>query len=102
MRIEFLDPAKEDFAEAIAFYNSESEGLGFRFALEVKRTLSSILQYPLAWPSLSKRTRRARTNGFPYGVVYQVRKDGVLIIAVMHLHRHPDSWKSRVRSNPPQ
>ncbi len=39
MGIEFLDPAKEDFAEAIAFYNCESDGLGFRFALEVKRTL---------------------------------------------------------------
>ena len=35
MRIEFLDPAKQEFAEAIAFYNEQSEGLGFRFALEM-------------------------------------------------------------------
>jgi len=46
MRIEFLDPAKKEFAEAIAYYNQESEGLGYRFAAEVRRTLSRIRQYP--------------------------------------------------------
>lgn len=46
MRIEFLDPAKKEFTEAIAYYNQESEGLGYRFAVEVGRTLSRIVQYP--------------------------------------------------------
>jgi len=27
--------------------------------------------------------------------IYQIRKDMILIVAVMHLHRHPDSWKHR-------
>jgi hypothetical protein len=38
MRIEFLDMAKKEFAESVAYYNGVSEGLGYRFALEVKRT----------------------------------------------------------------
>jgi plasmid stabilization system protein ParE len=83
--------------EAIAYYNRESEGLEYRFAGEVRRTLSRILQYPHAWPTISERTRRCRTSGFPYGLIYQVREDVILIVAVMHLHRHPDSWKSRLR-----
>lgn len=99
MRMEFLDPAKGELAEAIAYYNSESEGLGFRFALEAKRALSRISEYPQAWPSISRRTRRCRISGFPYGIVYQVRKELILIVAVMHLQRHPDSWKSRMRAN---
>ena len=98
MRIEFLDPAKQEFAEAIAFYNEQSEGLGFRFALEIKRTLSRILQYPNAWNPISKRTRRCRTDRFPYGVIYQIRKDSILVVAISHLHRHPDSWKRRLNS----
>jgi plasmid stabilization system protein ParE len=98
MRVEFLDPAKREFIDAIAWYNRESEGLGYRFAVEVRRTLSRILQYPHAWPLVSKRARRCRTSGFPYGVIYQPREDVILVIAVMHLHRHPDSWRARLPS----
>ena len=97
MRIEFLDPAKKEFAEAIAYYNLESEGLGYKFAVEVGRTLSRIVQYPNAWTRISKRSRRCRTCGFPYGIIYQAREDVILIVAVMHLHRRPNSWKSRLR-----
>ncbi len=98
MRIEFLDPAKKEFIEAIAYYNEQSEGLGYRFAAEVRRTLSRIVQHPDAWTPISERTRRCRTIGFPYGVIYQTQEEMILIVAVMHLHRHPDSWKSRLPS----
>jgi hypothetical protein len=98
MRIEFLEPAKKELAETIAYYNHESEGLGYRFAAEVGRTLSRIEQYPNAWPHISKRARRCRTSGFPYGVIYHAREDVILIVAVMHLHRHPNSWKSKLHA----
>jgi len=98
MRIEFLNPAEQELTAAIAYYNQESEGLGYRFASEVRRTLSRIQQHPHAWTPISERTRRCRTSGFPYGVIYQVREDAILVVAVMHLHRHPDSWKSRLPS----
>jgi hypothetical protein len=98
MRLELLDPAKAELIEAVAYYNRESEGLGYRFAGEVRRTFSRILQYPQAWTPISKRTRRCRTTGFPYGVIYQVRDDVILVVGVMHLHRHPSLWKGRLRS----
>jgi len=98
MRVEFLDPAKRELIEAVAYYNEQSEGLGYRFAAEVRRTVSRIVQYPQAWTPISERTRRCRTSGFPYGVIYQAREDVILIVAVMHLHRHPDSWRARLPS----
>ena len=73
MKIDFLSPATAEFKDAITHYNLPSEGLGFEFAAEVKRTLERIVQYPEAWSPLSKRTRRCRTNRFPYGVIYQIR-----------------------------
>ena len=97
MRIEFLPPARAELTDAISYYNIQSEGLGYEFAAEVKRTLERIVQYPDAWPKLSKRTRRCRTNRFPYGVIYQVRKETLLIVAVMHLSREPETWKPRLR-----
>jgi plasmid stabilization system protein ParE len=96
MKVRFLDPAEDEFREAIAYYNDQSEGLGFEFAAEVARTIERILQFPEAWTPLSKRTRRCRTNRFPYGIIYQVREDLILIVSVMNLYRDPDSWKSRL------
>ena len=97
MEVVFLPPAKAELAEAISYYNTQSEGLGYDFAAEVKRTLERIVQYPDAWFRLSKRTRRCRTNRFPYGVIYQIREETVLIVAVMHLSREPETWKSRLK-----
>ncbi|HPC94685.1 MAG TPA: hypothetical protein PLU87_07090 [Sedimentisphaerales bacterium] len=48
MKVEFLDPAREELTEAIAYYNRESEGLGFRFAAEVRRAISRITRHPHA------------------------------------------------------
>ena len=97
MRIEFLDPADAEFVETIAYYNLQSEGLGYEFAAETKRAIERILQFPNAWAPLSKRTRRCRTNRFPYGLIYQIRSNTILIVAVQNLHQHPDSWKSRLK-----
>ena len=98
MKIEFLPPARAELTDAISYYNTQSEGLGYEFAAEIKRTLGRIAQYPGAWFKLSKRTRRCRTNRFPYGVIYQIRKETLLIVAVMHLSREPERWKSRLRT----
>ena len=97
MKIEFLPPAKAELVEAISFYNKQSEGLGYEFAAEVKKTLERIIQYPDAWFKLSKRTSRCRTNRFPYGLIYQIREQSLLIVAVMHLSRDPKTWKSRLK-----
>ena len=96
--IKFLAPAEAEFLDAISYYNMQSEGLGYEFAAEVKKTIERIIQYPEAWAKLSKRTRRCRTNRFPYGVIYQIREETLLIVAVMHLGREPQSWKSRLKN----
>ncbi len=96
MLVKFLEVAKNELTDAVSYYNEQSEGLGFEFVLEVKRTISRIIEYPNAWIKLSANTRRCRINRFPYGIVYQVREEMVLIIAVMHLRRHTDKWKERL------
>ena len=98
INIKFLTPAEAEFFDAISYYNIQSEGLGYEFAAEVKRTIGRIIQYPEAWTKLSKRTRRCRTNKFPYGVIYQVKEETLLIVAIMHLSREPQNWKSRLKS----
>jgi plasmid stabilization system protein ParE len=96
VKIEFLTVAEIELQEAIDYYNHQREGLGDEFEEEVKRTLERIVQFPKAWSPLSKRARRCILKRFPYGVIYQIRPDSILITAVMHLHRDPKSWRSRI------
>lgn len=96
MKVEFLAAAEADLADAVSYYNEQSEGLGYEFTAEIKQTLGRILQFPGAWQPLSIHTRRCRTKRFPYGVVYQIRGDVALVVAIMHLCQRPDSWKRRL------
>jgi len=96
MNVEFLDPARAEFLEGVEYYNEQREGLGLEFSEEVRAGIRKIIEYPEAWPLVSKRTRRCRTKRFPFGIFYQVRGEMLLIIAVMNLHREPDSWKKRI------
>jgi plasmid stabilization system protein ParE len=96
VKVEFLSVAEAELTDAVDYYNGQSEGLGYEFAGEISQTIRRILSFPEAWTRLSARTRRCRTRRFPYGIVYQIRGDIILIVAVMHLRRHPDTWKSRL------
>jgi hypothetical protein len=96
MDVVFLPAAQAEFAEAVVYYNAQRDGLGEEFTEEVQRTIARIIEYPEAWSLLSRRTRRCPTNRFPYGIIYQVSGNMLLIIAVMHLHRAPQAWRSRL------
>ena len=93
----FLEPARIEFEEAINFYNQQRSNLGDDFATEVLNTINRILNHPEAWTKLSRRTRRCQTNRFPYGVIYQIRGDRILVIAVAHLRRKPMYWRDRLK-----
>ncbi len=96
MNIRFLDVASQELDDTIEFYNCERQGLGDNLYHEVKHALKSIAVFPNAWHPMSVRIRRCRVQRFPYGLIYQVRKDELLIVAVAHLHRKPDYWKRRI------
>src|SRR5262249_7084244 len=79
------------------YYEEKRIGLGDEFAQEVYSAINRILAHPNAWTRLSSRTRRCRTKRFHYGVVYQIRTEGILIVAVMHLSRKPGYWENRLK-----
>lgn len=81
---------------AVDYFNYEIPGLGEAFLSEVLRALDRIVKFPEAWQMCSKRTRRCQIRRFPYGIIYQIRKDEVLVIAIANLHRKPDYWKDRI------
>lgn len=93
MKARFLSTAEVELAAAITYYAGEESGLGSRFLLEVEATVRLIEAHPLAWMPLSPRARRCRVKHFPYGLIYQVRTEEILIVSVMDLRRDPKRWE---------
>jgi toxin ParE2 len=96
MRIRFLEIAQIELNEAIEYYNHETPRLGEEFLAEVLNVLDRIGRFPEAWHPCSKRTRRCQSRRFPYGIIYQIRKEEILVVAIANLHRKPDYWKDRI------
>jgi plasmid stabilization system protein ParE len=93
----FLEPAQIEFEEAVNYYNRQREHLGDEFAAEVLNAINRIVTHPEAWTRLSNRTRRCRTNRFPYSVIYQIRGDKILVVALAHSKRKPKYWRDRLK-----
>ena len=96
MSFRLLPPAAQEIKEAARFYEGRVLGLGFDFIAEVRATIRLILNHPHAWYPLDAEFRRCRTHRFPYGVISTIEADHVLIVSVMHLSRHPESWRKNL------
>jgi plasmid stabilization system protein ParE len=95
MNFAFHPEAEEEFNEAIEYYEEIEPGIGYDFALEVYSTIQRSVEFPKAWAIIEGEIRRSLVSRFPYGVLYSEEQEGIYIVAVMNLHRHPDYWKHR-------
>ncbi len=87
--------AEVDIDEAASWYEVERAGLGVNFIQDVNFLLERVEENPFQFPVVHGETRRAMTKRFPYGVFFTVDDEEILVLAVVHLHRHPDAWKKR-------
>lgn len=96
MRYEFHPEALAEYEEAGHYYAELQPGLDLRFVEYVEEAVQLILEDPNLWRPFDEDVRRCLTRVFPYGVLYTVEPDFVLIVAVAHCSREPGYWKHRV------
>jgi len=96
MKFRLLPPAKSELQSAAHYYESCVSGLGHDFLQEVRETIYRIIRWPRAWHPLDEEFRRCRTHRFPYAIIYTIENGEVLIVSVMHLRRHPESWRKNL------
>jgi plasmid stabilization system protein ParE len=89
--------AQLDVEEAVVWYESKEPGLGIRFLGELDSLMERIRAAPLQFPRIDSSVRRGLLKRFPYSVYFSADSERVELIAVLHQHRYPEAWKSRLR-----
>lgn len=96
MRIRFLEGAQSEVDDAAAYYEDREEGRGHDFLDELDRATRRIKSFPLASTEIEPGIRRCLLARFPYGIIYGIDEDLIVVIAVSHLHREPRYWVDRI------
>ena len=94
--VEFHPDAQDKFISAAQFYERQTEGLGLDFVATVQHAYERLPEFPASGTSFGRRLRRLLVPKFPYGLLYRVEPGRIYVIAVMHLHRRPGYWRSRL------
>ncbi len=93
-----LPEAEQEMLEAAFYYQSKASGLGIDYLSEVERAVEAIAESPYTWPILEGELRRRLVRRFPFGVLYRIDPDEIVVIAVAHLSKRPGYWKKRIRN----
>lgn len=93
--VRFLRPAELEMLDAAQYYENQAKGLGYDFLDQIDIAVRGIRENPERWPIIRGDIRRRLVQRFPYALLYQKESEGIVIQAVMHVHRRPDYWIGR-------
>jgi len=96
MHLSLSPNAEKDIDSAAYWYHSQRKGLGAEFLSAVERLLTKIHAQPLLYPafqhSSNRNLRCAIVRRFPYRIVFEIKKQQIIVLAVAHTSRKPDYW----------
>ncbi|MEK6794799.1 MAG: type II toxin-antitoxin system RelE/ParE family toxin [Spirochaetota bacterium] len=87
--------AETDLFESSLWYDEQRTGLGDEFIGCIEAKIAEIIRNPVAFPVIDLDVRRALIRRFPFGIFFTVRADTIYVVAILHLTRHEDTWKTR-------
>jgi toxin ParE1/3/4 len=94
--LEIHPSALAELQSAVNWYWQRSRTAAARFAAEVDRVISLVIESPGRWPAGEHGTRKIVLRRFPFAIVYREKQPAVQILAIAHGHRRPEYWRSRL------
>lgn len=95
MKISFLPLAQAELDDAFLWYEQQGVGLGYEFLDEFDQSIRLIASFPKLFEQMTEGLRRCLINRFPYGIIYGIDSEKIVVIAVAHLKRKPNYWIGR-------
>lgn len=96
MKVRLLAVARQELDDAVAWYDEQATGLGREFLDEIDRAVRRAAAFPMSCPELELGVRRCLLARFPYGLIFGVDGETLVVLAVAHLHREPRYWAPRL------
>lgn len=87
--------AKRDLREAKAWYRNISRQLSNDFVRRIDETIALAQERPLAFQRVHRTFRRILVHRFPYALFYHADETRIVIVAVLHQARDPETLESR-------
>lgn len=95
MKYVFHPEALTEYAAAVQYYAEQRAEVAQAFIDAVEDAIYRIRESPTRWSIIDEEVRRCLTRKFPYGILYTIEQDYILILAVIHCSRKPGHWKNR-------
>jgi plasmid stabilization system protein ParE len=89
------EEAENDLADASSWYQQQQSGLGHEFLDEVLSVLHAIQDRPHSYPIIYREFHRAIIHRFPFCIFYKFQGDQIVVFAVLHASRNPQTWRER-------
>lgn len=98
-KVIFETEAEAEFKEAIAWYDSQTDGIGQRFSNEVRAALSEAAKHPQRFPFAGPTTQKIKMQGWPYAIYFTLLKQSsfLIVVSVSHGARNPTALRRRLQ-----
>lgn len=90
------EQAQTDLREAYHWYEDREIGLGDQFFDAFDDACRRIDASPRMYGIVCEDVRCKLMRRFPYVIYYRIEADRVVVLAVVHGHRDPQVWQSRI------
>jgi plasmid stabilization system protein ParE len=87
--------AIRDMLEAFDWYETKQAGLGTEFLNEVSEYQNRISQNPQQY-QVHRNQHIAVMHRFPYKIVYEIERETIIVYAVYHDKRNPETITERL------
>jgi plasmid stabilization system protein ParE len=87
--------AKRDLREAKAWYGNISRELSDDFIRHIDAAIALAQERPFAFQLVHRTFRRILIHRFPYALFYHADEIRIVVVAVLHQARDPETLESR-------
>ncbi|HEY5344846.1 MAG TPA: type II toxin-antitoxin system RelE/ParE family toxin [Verrucomicrobiae bacterium] len=98
-RVIFEAEAEAELNEAIAWYDSQTDGVGQKFSSEVHSSLHEAAKAPQRFPFAGPTTQKIKVFDWPYSIYFTLLEDSarLIVVSVFHGSRNPAKLRRRLK-----